>query len=321
MIIPVYKGERTLPEVLAEISPLALGTESPRSQSFRVAEVILVFDNGTDASDVAMRELESRYDFVRTVWLSRNFGQHAATLAGIASSSGDWVVTLDEDGQQDPREIGVLLDTALDSQTQVVYGKPINPAPHGIFRNSASKGAKTLVNRLFVGSHASDFNSFRLILGSIARSVAAYSGPGVYFDVALGWIAGSYSTAPVNLRAESRKSGYGLRQLMSHFWRLVISSGTRGLRIVSVIGLLFAIAGVIGIAVIVLTKLSTGINAEGWASTNVIILITSGATLFSLGVVAEYIGVNVNMAMGKPGYVITSDPQNGPLGYKQRSLV
>ena len=78
-----------------------------------------------------MRELEQEYPFVRSVWLSRNFGQHAATLAGMASSGGDWIVTLDEDGQHDPSYIGAMLDVALDEQASVVYARPVNPAPHG----------------------------------------------------------------------------------------------------------------------------------------------------------------------------------------------
>ena len=321
VVIPVYRGAQTLPQMIRELSLLTRATVTPQDNLFSVSEIVLVFDNGGDESDTVMRQLEDGNPFVRTVWLSKNFGQHAATLAGIASSSGDWVVTLDEDGQQDPTEIGTLLDIAMAQQAQVVYGKPTNPPPHGALRNAASRTAKRLVNNLFVASNAEDFNSFRLILGSVARSVAAYSGSGAYLDVALGWVAGRYATAPVTLRAETRKSGYSLRGLMSHFWRLVLSSGTRGLRLVSFIGILFAVLGIIAIIWIVVLKLTTGISAEGWASTTIVILIASGATLFSLGVIAEYIGVSVNMAMGKPAYVIMSDPANGPLGYRKRVKV
>jgi len=318
VVIPVYQGERTLGPILAEIAQFSTESITPDGAAFRVTEVVLVYDNGGDASDVVIRELEARYDFVMPVWLSRNFGQHAATLAGIASSSGDWVVTLDEDGQHDPADLPGLLDVALNKQVQVVYGKPLNPPPHGVFRNAASKGAKRIVNQLFVGSNAQDFNSYRLILGSVARGVAAYSGSGVYLDVALGWIAGSYATAPVTLRSESRDSGYSLRRLLSHFWRLVISSGTRGLRVVSVLGVILAAVGLISALWIVVVKLTFGIDSDGWASTNVIILMSGGAVLFSLGIVAEYIGVSVNMAMGRPGYVISTDPADGPLGYPKR---
>jgi polyisoprenyl-phosphate glycosyltransferase len=315
IVIPVYQGEHTLHTLLGEIAEVARGSVSSKGVPFRISEVILVYDNGPDRSDVVMRALVEQYDFVRTIWLSRNFGQHAATLAGIASSSGDWIVTLDEDGQHDPREITSLLDAAVGARAQVVYGRPTNPPPHGALRNAASKSAKALVNRLFVGANATDFNSYRLILGSVGRGVAAYAGSGVYLDVALGWVAGRYATAPVTLRSEGRQSGYSLRRLVGHFLRLVLTSGTRGLRLVSILGVTFAILGVLLALWIVVIKLTTGISAQGFATTAVILFITSGAILFSLGIVAEYIGVSVNMAMGKPAYVITTDPDDGPLGY------
>ena len=280
---------------------------------FRIAEIILVHDNGPDRSDIVMRRL-AQDDDVRAIWLSRNYGQHAATLAGIASSSSDWIVTMDEDGQQDPRDIAGLLDTAVSMQAQVVYGKPINPPPHGRLRNAASKTAKALVSKLIVGPNVTDFNSFRLVLGSVGRGVAAYAGSGVYLDVAIAWVAGRFATAPVTLRSEGRESGYSLRRLTAHFWRLVLTSGTRGLRLVSILGMTFGLLGVLMAIWIVVIKLNNGIGVPGFALTAVILFITSGAILFSLGIVAEYIGVSVNMAMGKPAYVVTTDPADGPLG-------
>jgi glycosyltransferase involved in cell wall biosynthesis len=314
IVIPVYQGEHTLGGLVAEIAEIAQGSQTRAGVPFRIAEVILVYDNGPDRSDVAIRALVEQYDFVRAIWLSRNFGQHAATLAGIASSASDWIVTLDEDGQHDPREIAGLLDAAISTRAQIVYGKPVNPPPHGVLRNAASKSAKALVSRLLVDTNAADFNSYRLVLGSVGRGVAAYAGSGVYLDVALGWVAGNYTTAPVTLRAEGRQSGYSLYRLISHFLRLLLTSGTRGLRLVSILGMTFAILGVLLALWIIVIKLTTGISAQGFAATTVILLITSGAILFSLGIVAEYIGVSVNMAMGKPAYVITTDPNDGPLG-------
>ena len=88
---------------------------------------ILVHDGALDASGLqVMKELAMRYPFVRPIWLSRNFGQHPATFAGLASTVGQWVVTLDEDGQQDPRDIAKLLDAALEARTRLVYASPTN---------------------------------------------------------------------------------------------------------------------------------------------------------------------------------------------------
>jgi glycosyltransferase involved in cell wall biosynthesis len=315
IVIPVYQGELTLPALMAEIEEITTVTRSPDDYPFVVSEVLLVYDNGPDASAKVIRELAATHPFVRPIWLSKNYGQHAATLAGMASTGGDWIVTLDEDGQHNPRDIGRMLDTAMRDLASVVYSKPTNPPPHGVFRNTASKGAKWLLTKFFADSNAPDYQSFRFILGNVGRSVAAYSGSGVYLDVAMGWVAGGTSTCPIELRSEGeRQSGYSTRRLLSHFWKMVLSSGTRGLRFVSGLGLILAAAGVLVTIYIFISRLWGGSAPAGWASTIVVVLLSSGAILFSLGIIAEYIGVNVNMAMGKPPYLITSDPANGPLG-------
>jgi undecaprenyl-phosphate 4-deoxy-4-formamido-L-arabinose transferase len=316
VVVPVYGGERTLPGLTAELAHYTEPHSTPAGNAFVVTEVLFCYDNGRDESDRVLRELQQDYSFVRAIWLSRNFGQHPATLAGMASSGGDWIVTMDEDGQHDPGDIAGMLDVAVRQGAQLVYSKPVNEAPHGFLRNAASRGAKRTLDLLMGTSGATEFQSFRLILGSIGRSVAAYAGSGVYLDVALGWIVGTTATSPTTLRREGdeRQSGYSTRRLLSHFWRMVISNGTRGLRIVSYLGALFALFGVILVIWVLISALAGHATPPGWASSTIIVSLTSGAILFSLGVIAEYIGVSVNMAMGKPPYLITTDPQDGPLG-------
>lgn len=315
VVIPVYQGERTLRGVLEEIAPMVHPFVTADGHTAGVHEVVLVFDHGPDRSASVIRQLSEEHDYVKAVWLSRNYGQHAATLAGIASSGGDWVVTLDEDGQHDPTDISALLDTALREQADVVYAEPSNKPPHGFVRNAASRTSKRMLETVFGGGKASHFNSYRLILGEIGRSVAAYSGTGVYLDVALSWVAARIVTSPVLLREEGdRRSGYSYRRLMAHFWRMILTSGTRGLRIVTAIGTLFAVGGVAFALYLIVMRIAGGDIPEGWTSQMVLTALGTGAILVSLGIVAEYLGVAVNMALGKPSYLIVRDPSNGPLG-------
>ena len=150
LVIPVYRGADTLPVVVAELAPLAKIQRSPDGHRFQVTELLLVHDCGPDRSDRCLESMAADYDFVRPIWLSRNFGQHAATLAGMASAIGDWVVTLDEDGQQNPADIARLLDAAVAGALQLVYASPSNAPPHGWLRNMASRTAKALVGTLLV---------------------------------------------------------------------------------------------------------------------------------------------------------------------------
>lgn len=310
VVIPVYHGEVTLPGVLEELSEYVSTHTTPRGRPFIVKEVLLVWDHGPGNSDETIRDLAERFDWVRPIWLSRNFGQHAATLAGMTSSHGDWIVTMDEDGQQDPRDIGVLLDAAYADHAQLVYGKPINPPPHGRARNLGSSFAKKIFVGFLADQPFAEFNSYRLVLGEVGRSVAAYTGAGVYLDVALSWVVGDVTTAPVTLRIEGRPAGsYNYRRLLSHFGRLVVSSGTRPLVFVSGLGVAFMLTG-IGISIYVLIQRLTGdLTVTGWASTFVALMLIGGAVLLSLGIVAQYVGAATNMSLGKPLYVISSDPK------------
>jgi undecaprenyl-phosphate 4-deoxy-4-formamido-L-arabinose transferase len=234
----------------------------------------------------------------------------------MASSGGDWIVTLDEDGQHDPSFIGAMLDAAMAAQATVVYADPSNNPPHGFVRNTASRMAKRLVKFLTKGNETSLYHSYRLVLGELGRSIAAYSGAGVYLDVALGWVAENVTTCPVVLRTEGdRPSGYSTRTLLSHFWRMVLTSGTGLLRFVSLAGVTMAVFGFLLAGALALARLLGNVEVQGWTSVMVVMLIGIGAVLVGLGVAAEYIGVAVNMAMGKPLFLVTSDRANGPLSY------
>lgn len=319
IVIPVFQGEQSLPTLIEAIAPLTQVFTTPEGREAKVVEVVLVHDCGPDGSDRLIRRLAAENDWVHAVWLSRNFGQHAATLAGMSYSGGDWVATLDEDGQHNPQDLATMLDTAMREQADVVYAAPVNAPAHGPFRNLASRAAKQTLRFATAHAHAVTFNSYRLVLGEVARSVAAYAGPGVYLDVALGWVARSVTTSPVTLTEETRPSNYNLRSLMSHYRRMVLTGGTRPLRIVSATGLIFAVLGFLFAVAIVGIRIFGDIPVAGWASVMIVTLLGAGVTLTALGVVTEYVGVAVNMAMGRPLFLMVSDRADGPLGREDGS--
>jgi polyisoprenyl-phosphate glycosyltransferase len=89
IVVPVYRGEQTLPALVDELDAYVEPQVSPGEARFRAAEVVLVHDAGPDSSDLVIRELAHRHAYVGPVWLARNYGQHAATLAGMSSTSAD----------------------------------------------------------------------------------------------------------------------------------------------------------------------------------------------------------------------------------------
>ena len=233
----------------------------------------------------------------------------------MASSGGDWVVTMDEDGQHDPRFLADLLDVAMREHASARLRAAHQPAAarsapqRRVARREASDRAPRSAAPTRRSTRATGF-----VLGEVARSTAAFAGAGVYLDVAarLGR-SGAHPSAPSSpARSSGATSGYSTRRLLSHFWRMVLSSGTRGLRVVSLLGVTLR-----GDRPAPRPRPRRHAHRRrqppaGWTSTIVITLVSTGAVLFSLGVIAEYIGVAVNMAMGKPPYLIVSDPDDGP---------
>lgn len=309
IVIPVYAGEQTLPALMAEIAPLTKVQTTRAGNHFVISEVLLVHDCGPNQSDKTLEALSTEYPFVQAVWLSKNYGQHAATLAGMASATGDWVVTIDEDLQQNPADISAMLDSALGSALQLVYAQPSNAPPHGWLRNLMSATAKSISVRVLGNGAIGRFNSFRLVEGEIARTLAAYCGNGVYLDVGLFWIAGRVGHCPVMLRTEAdRPSGYSYLKLVGHFWRLVLTTGTRPLRLITVMGFSSMVLAFLVSLYALYSKFYGQVPVQGWASLLIVVAFFSGSILASLGVIAEYLAVTMGIVMGKPLYVISTKP-------------
>ncbi len=307
VVVPVYAGQHSLAGLMGEIARIGQAGTTPDGHVFAVHEVLLVHDCGPDQSASAIEALAKQYPFIRPVWLSRNFGQHAATMAGMASATGDWVATLDEDGQHNPADLPRMLDHALRTSSRLVYAKPTNPAPHGPLRNLASHLAKEISRNLLGNTAIQHFNSFRLMDGEVARTVAAYASHGVYLDVGLYWITGSVGHCPVVLREESgRPSGYSLAKLLGHFWSLVLTTGTRPLRLITIVGGISMLAALLLTSFILYRKLTGQIEVQGWASLLIIVSFFSGTILVALGIIAEYLAKTMGIVMGRPLYVVSS---------------
>ena len=305
VVIPVYQGERSIRALLEEISAYFEPSTTEGGHEMVVSEVLLVHDCGPDRSDLQIVQLAQSHPQVKPVWLTRNFGQHAATLAGMSSATGDWIITMDEDGQHNPRDMGRLLDWALEEDLQVVYAEPVNKPPHSFLRNFTSRLSKR-IGCLMMGHKAVEyFHSYRLVRGEIGRSLAAYCGHGVFLDVGLLWVAGRFGTCSVMVREEDgRPSGYTYSRLLAHFWNMLLTAGTRPLRLITLLGF-FSVAVALCIGGYALfERISGNIQVQGWASLVIVVSFFSGCILLSLGMIAEYLAVSMGIAMGKPLYVI-----------------
>ena len=307
VVVPVYQGEFTLRPLIEAIESLTNGAQTPAGRAFRVIEVILVDDCGPDRSDLVISSLAVEFGFVRPARMMRNYGEHAAVAAGIGLTHGQWVVTLDEDFQHDPSQIGLILDGAVETDAHLVYGSSSQSKVHPRWRRASSTASKRIIKALF-GGHATTFCSYRLIEGDRAREAARSMTYRTYLDVALTWTCGRVHEVPIEPGRELRShSGYSLGSLLSHFWMLVLSSGTRPLRFVSALGVLAVLFASVGSVFVAYGVIWGDSDVRGWASIFVLVLGSSGLVLFALGVIAEYVGAVLSVARGRPAFVLLQE--------------
>ena len=162
---------------------------------------------------------------------------------------------------------------------QLVYAQPMNPPPHGWLRNILSRIAKAITTKLLGNNQIGKFNSFRLVDGEIARTLAAYCGNGVYLDIGLFWIVGRIGHCPIRLRNElDRPSGYSYYKLFGHFWNLILTTGTRPLRMITLVGFYSLVLAVTISGYAIYGKLFHEIPVQGWASLLIVVSFFWGNT-------------------------------------------
>jgi glycosyltransferase involved in cell wall biosynthesis len=304
-ITPVYRGEKYLPKLverIAEFSEKLKKNDAP----ILLIESIFVDDGSVDNSATILEELSATYDWVRVITLSRNFGQHSATVAGICHSQGDWIVTLDEDLQHDPRHIDEMLEIAVQNSADLVYAKPQRKVHGGIWRDRASNWTKRILGRLSEVKEITVFNSYRLIRGNIARAAASVCSNKTFLDVALTWFTRSIISMKVSMRDERHAtegaSGYSFLTLINHARKLMVNSNVDFARWGIIIGFISIVFAIFLASWAFIGKLffPETIHAPGWASIMATIALLGGVIIAIVCVILEYVSIMLMGQLGKP---------------------
>lgn len=309
LVVPVYSGADYLAELVASIAQLREAWISDRAP-LHLEEVVFVNDDSVDESAVVLSTLSEGRAWMRVLHLSRNFGQHPATIAGILHTCGDWVVTLDEDLQHPPEYIPAMLKVAVADQLDIVYAHALEGVHESAIRDLGSRFMKRVTGVLAGDMSVSTFSSFRVMRGSIARSASRVCGHETYFDIALSWYSRRVGTSilPIKDRRfiEGKKSGYSLRKLMSHARRLIMSSRVKALRIGGYLGLAAMFFGFTFAAYVAVREFfhPGAFMARGWSSLIISNMVFSGMILFLISAALEYLSILVLRAQGKPTFFV-----------------
>ncbi len=297
-VIPCYRSEQTIGNVVAEINTVM--TEVVK----KTYEIILVNDSSPDNTFETIRSLADSSDNIIGINLAKNFGQHAALMAGMRASRGDIVVCLDDDGQTPANEVYKLLDKLAEGY-DVCYAS-YGHKQHNGFRNFGSK-VNELMTRIMLGKPkelyiSSYFAAKRFIVDDMLR----YEQPYAYVIGLVLRATRNIANVPVDHRArEIGNSGYTLKKLLGLWFNGFTAFSIKPLRIATFIGGLTACTGFLyGLYTIIKKLILMDSVQAGYSATMSVLVFVGGMIMLMLGMIGEYVGRMYICMNNSPQYVI-----------------
>lgn len=300
IVIPCYRSSHTIRNVVEETA-----AEMERLGKLPF-EFILVDDCSPDGGETVreLRSLAEDHDYVTSVCLAHNGGQHNALICGLNYAKGDIIIFMDDDGQTHPSQLETMLG-GLDDDHDVVYGYYDNKK-HSGFRNFGSWFTHTTVRILIGKPKDMKTSSFVCMKKYVRDSIITYP---AHYTQMQGLILRTVSAdriASVPIKHFDRaygESGYTLKKLLG-LWSNIAGFSIVPLQFAQKAGVFISACGLLGMIVLIIRKVISKTKIVGWTSTMMTIIFFAGIIILTLGVVGEYVG-RMFLTMGNyPQYVV-----------------
>lgn len=297
-VIPCYRSENTIGGVVEEIEKAMQALE--QSYSF---EIILINDSSPDNTMGTIRKLCEEKTNIIGIGFARNFGQHAALMAGLRQSSGDYVVCLDDDGQTPADEVSKLLEK-LEEGFDAVYAK-YEHKQHSGFRNMGSKVNELMTRIMLEKPKELYISSYFAVKRFIVEDMIRYENSYPYVIGLVLRSTKNITNVVVNHRErEEGSSGYTLKKLLALWFNGFTAFSVKPLRIATCIGVVCACGGFLyGIYTIIKRFVNPDVPL-GYSSTMAALVFFCGMIMVMLGLIGEYIGRIYISMNSSPQYVI-----------------
>ncbi|WP_419874598.1 glycosyltransferase [Candidatus Pristimantibacillus sp. PTI5] len=300
IVVPVYRSEKILYELYERIKRSLEKIDG----NF---ELILVEDCGGDSSWDVIQNISTMDPRVKGIKFTKNYGQHAAIICGIAQATGEWIITLDDDLEQKPEDISLLYKKASEGY-DLVYGT-YDERTHAKWRNFTSHLARKLFNKAIPNLNY-EYTSFRIMKSNVGKALIQFESPFPFVDGYLAWITNNYATVTVEHGTrQSGGSNYNFSKLLKHTLNIFVSFSDIPLRFASWIGLFSFSFGFLWLLIIMIRKIFIGIPIAGYASIIAGIVLFGGIQLLVLGIFGEYLGRINYKTTKKPLYIVSKSTE------------
>ena len=293
IVIPCYRPTEALEVLLREIKARAEREEMK-------VEFILVNDSRAVEAAKRLTDVSAGVENVTVIHLSRNYGQHNATAAGISFASGDIIVTMDDDLQHPPDAAFEIIEKLeSDSEIDLVYGVP-RKTQQGFIRHFFGAMLRGALRTTGLG-YAHKISPLRAFRGGFRECFVGLAGPYISIDIVLSWFVGVVESRSVDFQPRKMGgSGYSLKKLFSLAVIYFVSFSVLPLRIALFLGLVGSAISA-GLALTIVIQYLSGLITEpGFTTLATLTTLLGSLLLLVVGVVGEYIGLQHRRGMGQP---------------------
>lgn len=302
VVSPVYRAEKIVDELVRRISD-----ELDKIDHDFEYEIVLVDDGSPDGAWKKIEENCRKHPFVKGVKLSRNFGQHAATEAGLANADGDYIVLIDCDLQEDPVYIGQMLEKCLNGAEIVLARKA--ERKHSFVKNLYAFIFRMLFSFLTSKKdhiiYDSRVGTFSMITKKIRDTYMSVGDLYKPFTGIIGWIGFEKEYIDIEHRERFEgKSSYTLMKSLMHALNGIIGFSDKPLYMSIYTGLIFVFISCAYGIYLIIAALFFNIGPSGWPSLIVAVIFSGGMILINLGICSLYIAKVFEQSKNRPRYVI-----------------
>ena len=305
VIVPIYNEELVIDKSFTEFKEVLDKLEYNY-------EFVAVNDGSLDNTEARIKQWLEKWPQLRSVSLAANRGHMAAITAGMETSTGEYVLTIDVDLQDPPSVIPKMLDMALSQKLHVVYGVRENRSTDTWFKRTTAHIYYKLLSKIlgiYVPMHAADC---RLMSRAVVQVLNSLPEKQRVYRLLVPYLGFSYGEFKYS--RETRVAGethYSLRQMLNLTWVSITSFSTAPLRIstwAGISGLFLMFSGLIYVGV----GLFKGSTSPGWASTVLVVLLMGSLQLITLGILGQYIAKIFIQVQGRPIYQLKPTPDAEP---------
>ena len=300
-VIPCYRSENTLITVVDEIRDI-MKTRMQKNKD-ETYEIVLVNDYSPDNVWSVIKSLSEKYSNIVGVSFARNFGQHSALMAGYSYCTGDYIVSLDDDGQTPLDSLDKLFDKIEDGyDVAYAYYREIK---QNLFRKMGSWMAGKMGQICLGMPKDLKMSSFFIAKSFVIKEILDYKNSFPYLPGLVLRVTRNISCVETEHRSRiSGTSGYSFRSLLSLWLNGFTAFSVKPLEFSTYFGFFTSIVGFIYALFTIIRKILNPTISAGWSSTISILLITSGIIMIMLGLIGEYIGRIYICINSSPQYVI-----------------